>query len=128
PNQCVSVCCLTYASRSSSAVSNLLRARTWDSRPSEQDPLSIVITFDEAYWSEVVQSLNGVIRGNNALQGILRDYSRRELSYTNAAITSARGIVELARVKIDGANLHNSLPYALDSALTTKGNFKARIH
>ncbi len=76
--------------------------------------MPIVTSFEEADQSEVAPSLNTVIRGTNALQRRLRDYSRKELfikSNTNyklhieAAIVSARGIVELAQVKIDRGSL-----------------------
>jgi hypothetical protein len=110
----------------SSAITNTWRDRSWDRRPSEEEPLSIVTTFEEADRSEVVQSPDRVIRGNNALQRRLRDCSWRELSvdgstnhklYTNAAIVSARGIIELARVKIDGGSLYNLFPRSIASRL-----------
>jgi hypothetical protein len=52
----------------SSAITNAWRDRSWDRRPSEEEPLSIVTTFEEADRSEVVQSPDRVIKGNDALQ------------------------------------------------------------
>jgi len=88
----------TAGEAQSSTITNTRRDRTWDRRPSEEEPLSIITTFEEADGSEVVQSPDGIIRGNDTLQWRLRNYSRRELSidgstnyklYTNAAIISA---------------------------------------
>ncbi|KUJ07016.1 uncharacterized protein LY89DRAFT_678297 [Mollisia scopiformis] len=120
----------------SSAITNTRRGRTRDRRPSEEEPLSILTTFQEADRSEVVQSPDRVIRRNDALQRRLRYCSRRELSvdgstnhklYTNAAIVSARGIVELARVKIDGGSLHNLLPRSIASRLGLPLHFGSSI-
>ena len=38
----------------SSAITNCRRDRTWDRQPSEEEPLSIVTTFEEADRSKVV--------------------------------------------------------------------------
>jgi hypothetical protein len=118
------------------AITSTRRDRTWDCRPSEEKPLSIVTTFEEADKTEVVQSPDEVIRGNDALQRRLRDCSRRELSvdgstnhklYTKAAIVSARGIVELARVKTDGGSLYNLLPRLIASRLGLPLHFGSSI-
>ena len=76
-------------------------------------------TFEAADRNEVVQSPDAAISRDDTLRQRLHDDSRRELSvdssrnhkfYTRAAIVSARGPVELTRVKIDGSSLHNLLP------------------
>ncbi|KAH7333532.1 hypothetical protein BKA65DRAFT_553896 [Rhexocercosporidium sp. MPI-PUGE-AT-0058] len=119
-----------------SAFTNTRRDLIWDRRPSKEEPLSIVTTFEEADRSEVIQSPDG---GKHGLPPRLRYCSRGELSVdgstnhklnTSAAIVSARGIVELARVKIDGSSLHNLLPRSIASRLglplhfgsSTRGN------
>jgi len=45
------------------------------------------------------------------------DGSTNHKFYTKAAIVSARGVVELTRVKIDGGSLHNLLPRSIASRL-----------
>lgn len=71
---------------------------------------------------EVLQSPEAAIIKDNTLRQRLREGFRRELSvessrkhtfYTRAAIVSARGPVELTRVKIDGSSLYNLLPQSI---------------
>lgn len=55
------------------------------------------------------------------------DGSTNHKLYTKAAIVSARGIVELARVKIDGGSLHNLLPRSIASRLGLPLHFGSSI-
>lgn len=91
----------------------------------------MVTTFEEADKSEVGQRSNAVIRGTDALQRRLRDCPingrTNHKLYTKAAIVLAGGIVELARVKIDGGRLHNLLPRSIASRLGLPLHFGSSI-
>jgi hypothetical protein len=107
------------------------RNPTWDRQPSEEKPLPIVTTFEEANKSEVAQRSTAVIRGTDALQQRLRDCpingSTNHKLYTKAAIVLAGGIVELARVKIDRGSLYNLLPRSIASRLGLPLHFGSSI-
>jgi hypothetical protein len=86
--------------------------------------------------SGAVQNPDVAIRENEPLQQRLRDRPRRELSvggstnhklYTKAAIVSAREIVELPRIKIDGTSLHNLLPRSIARKLGLPLHFGGRV-
>jgi hypothetical protein len=100
------------------SITNTWHGRTGDLQPFEED-LSATGIFQAADRNEVVQSPDVASRENGSLQQRLRDRPRKELFvggsanhklYTKATIVSAREIVDLTRVKIDGTTLHNLLP------------------
>ncbi|KAH8163698.1 hypothetical protein CIB48_g4563 [Xylaria polymorpha] len=106
----------------SSVITSTRHDRTGDLQPFEEELSATGRTFEAADRNEVVQSPDVASREHGPLQQRLRDPPRKELSvggsanhklYTKAAIISARGIVELTRVKIDGTSQHNLLPRSI---------------
>jgi hypothetical protein len=106
----------------SSAITSTWHDRTGERQPFEEELSATGRAFEAADRNEVVQCPDVAGSKNGPLQQRLRDRPRKELSvggstnhklYTKAAIISARGIVELTRVKIDGTSLHNLLPRSI---------------
>ncbi|KAG9231520.1 hypothetical protein BJ875DRAFT_444023 [Amylocarpus encephaloides] len=107
---------------------------TGDLQPFEDELSATGHTFEAADRNEVVQSPNVASRGNGPLQQRLLDSpsgSTNHTLYIKAAIASARGIVELTRVKIDGTSLHNLLPRSIARKLRLPlhfgGSVRARL-
>ena len=106
----------------SSAITSTWHDRSGDRQLFEDELSATGRTFEAANRNEVVQNPDVPIRGNGPLQQRLRDQLKRELSvsgstnhklHIKAAIVSARGIVELTRVRIDGSSLYNLLPRSI---------------
>jgi hypothetical protein len=120
----------------SSAITSTGYDRTGDRQPFEEELSATERTFEAANRNEAVQNPEGAFRENGPLQQKLRDRPRKELSvggstnhklYTKAAIVSARGIVELTRVKIDRGSPYNFLPRSIARKLGLPLHFGASI-